>query len=161
MLCRSYARLAGLTIALALTLVRPPAALALAAAKSSDLVTLESSGTTDPACPLGGTPFATRILPDGTREPFTIPAKRVLVITSVDYVFETPIPDGGPAFFRVSLQTTEIVPVLSDTTVANTGSAAGRAEAAAGVAVRAGPPLCADAGITRSALLHGFLAKDK
>jgi hypothetical protein len=151
--------LARLVLVLALT---PHAALALSAAKSSDLVTLESSGTTDPACPLGGTPFATRILADGTRAAFTIPAKRVLVITSVDYAFETPIPDGAPAVFHVTLQTAiESVNVLSGATLSNGGFGTGTAEVAAGIAVKPGPALCAEAGTTRSALLHGFLAKDK
>jgi hypothetical protein len=155
----SLARLAGLFFVLALT---PRAALALSAAKSSDLVTLESSGGNDPACPHSGTPFATRVLADGTRAAFTIPPKRVLVITSVDYAFETPIPDGAPAVFHVTLQTaSESVNVLSGATVSNGGFATGTAEVAAGVAVKPGPALCADAGTTRSAILHGFLAKDK
>ena len=40
---------------LALALV-PSATVALEAGKPSDLVTLESNGTTDAACPFGGTP---------------------------------------------------------------------------------------------------------
>jgi len=53
------------------------------------------------------------------------------------------------------------VNVLSGATVSNGGFATGTAEVAAGVAVKPGPALCADSGTTRSAILHGFLAKDK
>jgi hypothetical protein len=148
--------------AFALALAAPSAASALTAARSSDLVTLESSGSTDPGCPHGGTPFATRIFPDGTRAAFTIPAKRVLVITSVDYAFVTPAPDGAPVFFQVALQTAaDNVNVLVDASVSNGGFGSGTAEAAAGVPVKTGPTLCANAGTSRTAVLHGFLAKDK
>src|SRR5262245_51829950 len=68
---------------LALLLAAEASAGALEPKKPSDVVTLTTSGT---VCP----DFASamlldrRITPDGTQEPFVVPAKRVLVITKLE-----------------------------------------------------------------------------
>jgi hypothetical protein len=152
--------LAALTVAL----LDPAGALAgaLAPAKASDLVvvyTKELVGT----CPNGGRVFDTRVLPDGTEAPFVIPPKRVLVITSLEYSFQSNADPNWNATPLLSLQNgPSIQPILRGFGVTDAlGSGSGQVLVPAGVAVRAGPMICISAGEGASGVLQGFFAKDK
>jgi hypothetical protein len=57
--------------------------------RPSDVVTLVSSGALCPT-PIGGdTVFDRRVLADGTRVPFTLPAGKVLVVTGLEFTSST------------------------------------------------------------------------
>jgi hypothetical protein len=147
-------------VSLLLSPLIPAAAVALEPSRASDLVTLLADDSAD--CPIAGFVFDTRVLADGSQVPFTIPPKRVLVITGVDFVRNGVTPGAGTTGL-VSQQPTGAVlasPLLQADGVADVnGFIAGSAVAGPGVAVRGGAPLCiagADA-----AVLRGFLAKDK
>jgi hypothetical protein len=156
---RPLARLA----ALGLALLAPHASFAgaLAPAKASDLVTLFTSTKT--TCPGGGEQFDLRVLPDGTIAPFTIPAKQVLVVQSVDWTIGSSVPAGLTVSPTVTLQTgATAIPILIGSGTTNSdGGASGTVLAPPGITVRAGPSLCISGGDFTSAVLHGFLAKDK
>jgi hypothetical protein len=151
--------------ALGLALLAPCAAFAapLAPAKASDLVVvyIKDPKTT---CPGGiGKPFDTRVLPDGTEEPFVIPPKRVFVITSFAFAIGSEAPAGEVAAPSVIAKTTTTsAPLLIATgTSDSNGDAAGTFSLPNGVAVRPGPTLCMVGGTTPNGILHGFFAKDK
>src|SRR5262249_45023559 len=59
-----------------------PAAADLAPAKASQIVTLTTSGA---SCPLAGDLIDRQVLPDGTKQPFSIPEKQILVLTEFDW----------------------------------------------------------------------------
>jgi hypothetical protein len=157
---RSLARIA----CLGLVLVAPHAAsaAALAPAKASDLVVVY---TKDPGtCAGGGRPFDTRVLPDGTEEPFVIPPKRVFVITSAE------IELGGVAageYVRATLfvetdtpATATAVALLNAVGGAN-GIAIGSLTMPTGIVIARGSRLCLNSATSGGAYVHGFLAKDK
>jgi hypothetical protein len=146
-------------LALLLSALVPSPAPALEPSKASDLVTLVAfiTGT----CPVAGFPFVTRILADGTPVPFTIPPKRVLVITGFEFTRSDATP-GTTATALLSQQAPgEVAALLQADGVADaSGSVAGSAFAAPGVAVRGGDKTLCIAGAS-AAVLRGFLAKDK
>ena len=149
----------------ALLVATPSFAGPLAPTKASDLVVAGTSNSA-PDCPIAGRAFDVRFLPDGTEEPFVIPPKRVLVITSVDFNLSSAPPDPGEtqtAAPVVALQTgTSSVPLLQGSAFSDTGGqVAGTMVASPGIPVRAGPALCILGGNTPYGILHGFFAKDK
>ena len=148
-----------IVLGLALLSAAPSFAGALAPAKASDLVVAGTSNSA-PDCPIVGRAFDVRFLPDGTEEPFVIPPKRVLVITSVDFNLSgSPNQTASPV---VSLQTATTVPLLQGSALTDgSGTASGTMVASPGVPVRSGPTLCIIGGFTPYGILHGFFAKDK
>ena len=143
--------------------------------RASDLVTLVNSSQTAVMCvDIAGVALDERQKPDGTRESFTIPAGRVLVLTRVEIAaqFESaaagsvvPVQlalqaPGPPASYSyVSLGT------LTPGNAPAFGSALGSAAADIhGVSVRPGATLCAAAfppATTLRVVVHGFLAADE
>jgi hypothetical protein len=149
--------------ALGLALLAPHAAsaAALAPAKASDLVVVY---TKDPGtCAGGGRPFDTRVLPDGTEEPFVIPPKRVFVITSFGFTLASDAPAGQNAAPTVTAKTatTSVPLVIGFGTTDSDGDVAGTVALPTGVAVRPGPTLCVVGGTTPNGVLQGYFAKDK
>lgn len=148
---------------LGLALLAPNAALAaaLAPAKASDLVVVITKNAGD--CPVAGRPFDTRVLPDGTEEPFVIPPKRVFVITSFGFTVESDAGPGEAAAPTVALQTgaTSLPLVIGSGTTDADGEVAGTVVVPSGVAVRPGPTLCIIGGTTPNGVLQGYFAKDK
>ncbi|HVH06083.1 MAG TPA: hypothetical protein VNE71_08815 [Myxococcota bacterium] len=150
-------------LGLALLSSAPSFAGALAPAKASDLVVAATSNSA-PDCPITGRAFDVRFLPDGTEEPFVIPPKHVLVITSVDFNLSTSPPQPDQTATPVVALRTALnsVPLLQGSTFTDgNGNASGTMVASAGVPVRPGPTLCILGGDTPYAILHGFFAKDK
>src|SRR5688572_4220512 len=80
----SFRFLGSFAMSLALLLVtrNVVTAAGLEPSKPSQTVLLEPGGS---LCPVAGKIVNTRIQPDGTRVPFSIPPKQVLVITGVDW----------------------------------------------------------------------------
>jgi hypothetical protein len=133
---------------------------ALEPSRASDLVTLVAN--VEGTCPIAGMPIDTRVLADGSQVPFTLPPKRVLVITGFEFV-RSGLTAGAGTGAVVSQQPAGAVlasPLLQASGIAGSnGFVSGSAVAEPGIAVRGEAPLClggADAGIVR-----GFLAKDK
>jgi hypothetical protein len=151
-------------VALALALLLPHVAhaAALAPAKASDLVAVYTKGNGD--CPVAGRPFDTRVMPDGTEVPFVIPPKKVFVITSLQFTFESSSPPNNHATPTVSLQlpgaVTGVPLVIGAAVTDADGGASGSVVVPNGVTVRSGT-ICFAVGTTQSAILHGFFAKDK
>jgi hypothetical protein len=138
----------------------PIAAFALEPGRASDLVTLVADE--DGECPIAGQLFDRRVLADGSQEPFTMPAKRVLVITGFEFVRSGATPGAAIPAIVTQQPTGAVVasPLIQATGVADVnGLASGSAFAAPGVAARGGVPLCL--GGAGTAILRGFLAKDK
>ena len=152
-------KLAIAPVALVLLLLSPTAAPALEPSRASDLVTLIASETD---CPIAGKAFDTRVLADGSQVPFTIPPKRVLVITGFEFL-QSGAPPGAGTTALVTQQPTGAAlasPLLQAAAVADAGGfLAGSAFAAPGIAVRGTAALCGSNVV--GAILHGFLAKDK
>jgi hypothetical protein len=149
--------------ALSLALLLPSATLAgpLAPTKASDLVVAGTSNAA-PDCPVAGRAFDVRFLPDGTEEPFVIPPKRVLVITSVDFTVTSSSPNvtASPVLSLQSGGVSKSLAIASAMTDAN-GTATGNVVVPNGVVVRAGPTLCLIGGDAPFGLVHGYFAKDK
>ena len=137
----------------------PSFAGALAPTKASDLVVAGTSESA-PNCPVAGRAFDVRFLPDGTEEPFVIPPKHVLVITSVDFsLLGSPSQTASPV---LSLQAaTSVSLLLGSASTDASGLAVGTMVASPGVPVRTGPTLCIIGGTVTSGILHGYFAKDK
>jgi hypothetical protein len=155
------ARIAALGLALLSPLAASAAA--LAPARASDLVVVYTKDA-KAICPGGvGRPFDTRVLPDGTEEPFVIPPKRVFVITSFEFAIGSDAPAGEVAAPTVVAKTaTTSAPLLIATgTSDSNGDAAGTVSLPNGVPVRPGLTLCMLGGTTSNGILHGFFAKDK
>jgi hypothetical protein len=132
----------------------------LAPTRASDLVVAITKSST--ACPVSGTLFDTRVLPDGTEEPFVIPPKRVLVVTSVDVALDTSAPAGQAGAPVVAIQTaTTTLPILQGTVLTDVDGTAVGNVATTGAAVRPGVSICLVGGNTQGGVLHGFFAKDK
>jgi len=151
--------LLSLSTLVALALTGPAAAGPLAPARASDVVTVYTNGA---PCPIVGVAFDTIVLPDGTSQPFSIPPKRVLVVTSLDWNVTSGSP-GVAAAPVLSLQTGGGgLPILQGSGVTDSnGTAAGTVTASTGVVVRSGPQLCLVGGVGPAGLIHGFFAKDK
>lgn len=77
-----------LAVCLACSIAGPVLA-AVGPTRASDVVTL-ATAFPPTACPASATAllFDTRIRSDGSREPFTIPAGKMLIVTGLDYVSE-------------------------------------------------------------------------
>ena len=147
-------------VAAALVLVvRPVQAGVLAPSKPSSIVTLVSGSS----CDIGSHKMDTRILPDGTAEPFVIPPKQVLVLTGTEWTFAVGAAEGGLI---------DILLIPAPPAVGNSVFSAGALAPANGigrgsapipdVVVGPGVDICADVPFGTSAVtLHGFLAKDK
>jgi hypothetical protein len=133
---------------------------ALAPARASDLVTLVPTGKID--CASGGKQLDTRLLADGTTEPFAIPAKQVLVVTSFDYRIPTTEPAGSSFGVGLVLQTPTLgYPLLFGAAFADSNNfATGSVAASAGIAVKPGSALCIS-GDNPYGVVHGYFAKDK
>lgn len=152
--------LLSLSALAALALTGPASAGPLAPARASDLVTVYTKNATP--CPVAGVAFDTIVLADGTEQPFAIPPKRVLVVTSLDWNLTSASP-GVAAAPVLGLQTGGAsLPLLQGSGVTDSnGTAAGTVTAPTGVVVRSGPQLCLIGGATPAGLIHGFFAKDK
>ena len=131
--------------------------------KASQRVTLIADSST-PICPRTSVPhtFSDRLLPDGTRQPFTIPNGEVLVITSFDWVVEGSTQADNNVWTAVALigTTTSNLAILSGGTADSIGRASGHTDVPDGVVVKAGTALCLDfvAGAQSAfALVHGYL----
>lgn len=133
----------------------------LAPGRASDLVTLITKDLTP--CAVAGVAFDTRVLPDGSAVPFTIPAKHVLVVTSLHFVAGAAPVAGqtGTAVLTLATATTSHAVLQAVGVTDSDGTYAGSAHSEQGVAVRAGATLCLLGGTSTSGVLHGFLAKDK
>lgn len=97
-------------------------------------------------CPATSVPhtFGDRLLPNGTRVPFTIPAGQVLVITSYDWVIEGSTQINGTVWTTVALfDGTGNVSALSSGAAADSiGRAAGNTAVPNGVVVKPGTAMC-------------------
>jgi hypothetical protein len=138
-------------------------AAALAPAKPSQVVTLTNGSGND--CPFLGEAVDTQLFPDGSVQPFTIPAKQVLVITEVDWgvVFG---PASAAAVVALSVQppsATQSIPFFLDVTPADATGTAGGTAAIANAIVRSGSTVCVAGGTTgtKQVILRGFLTKDR
>ena len=150
-----------------LTLLLPSATLAgaLAPKKPSDLVTVYTNAPFVD-CPVSGTAFNTRVLRDGTQEPFVIPPKTSFVITSLSFIFQSNAQPNVYAAPSVTVQNgASVVPVLQGAGVTDaSGNGSGTVTVPNGVAVStlpAGAQLCITSGSSASGILHGFFVKDK
>jgi hypothetical protein len=151
-------------VALGLALMLPHAAFAaaLAPAKASDLAVVYTKDL-KATCTGGGRPFDTRVLSDGTEEPFVIPPKRVFVITSFAFTLGSDAPAGQAAAPTVTARTgaTSVPLVIGSGVTDPDGDVVGTVVLPTGVAVRPGPTLCLFGGTTQNGVLHGYFAKDK
>lgn len=143
-------------------------AYSLDARNASGLVTLIADSST-PVCPATSVPhtFGDRLLPNGTRVPFTIPAGQVLVITSYDWVIEGSTQINGTVWTTVALfDGTSYVSALSSGAAADSiGRAAGNTAVPNGVVVKPGTVMCFNfvggADPPSFARIHGFFADDR
>ena len=135
---------------------------------ASELVTLIADSTT-PTCPATSDPhtFNDRLLPDGSRSAFVVPAGRVFVVTSYDWVIEGSSQANNTVWTGVALFNGSgyVHAVTSGAAADSIGRAAGGAVVPSGIAVRPGTALCFNyvggAGTASSARVHGFLADDR
>lgn len=135
---------------------------------SSEMVTLIADSATS-VCPATTAPhtFSDRLMPDGSRTSFTIPAARVLVITSYDWVIENSSQTGGTVWTSVALYDGSgyVNAVTSGAPADGIGRAAGGTVVPSGLAVKAGTAMCFNfvggAGTGSSARVHGFLADNR
>jgi hypothetical protein len=131
--------------------------------KPSDLVTLIADPLT-PICPATTVPhlFSDRLLPDGTRVPFTIPTNMVLIITSFDWVVEGSSQAKNTVWTAVTFMGTGKNNALFSGAMADSiGRAAGNTTIPNGVTVGPGTVMCLDyvGGVTSAyGRVHGFLA---
>jgi hypothetical protein len=133
----------------------------LAPVKPSGVVTLASDGTT---CAGSGLLVNTRILPDGTTTPFTIPAKQVLVITEVEWgVIDVPVSQTFDFYLFLTTTPATALPLVASSALADATGHAGTTTQVSNAIVKAGPSLCAVdyPGSSSLFLVRGFLAKDK
>jgi hypothetical protein len=138
----------------------------LAPEKASDLVTLIADSST-PICPATTVPhtFSDRLLPDGTRAPFTVPSGHVLVITSFDWVIEGSTQANNNVWTAVTFMGAGTNNSLFSGAAADSiGRAAGSTIIPNGVVVGPSTVMCLDfvAGANDSfARVHGFLAEER
>ena len=134
----------------------------LAPKKPSDVLTLRSSGA---GCPFPGTrKLDSRVLPDGTLVPYTIPDGQVLVVTGVEWSLQDASPLGSVQLFLYT-QTSSPSPVAFFTDgISTTDTTAYRTSVVPQAIARPAEGLCAGANVVEDSLLvvvHGFLAKDR
>lgn len=143
----------------------PVSAGVLAPTKPSEIVTLDNGGGI--ACPAVGKAIDQQILPDGSRQPFVIPPKTVLVITEV----------GWGAVFAQAAKATGVVlsaqapgdqtanAFFIDAAVSDSVGFATKNGAVANAVVSAGRTLCVhptgSGGGTLTVIVRGFLTKAK
>jgi hypothetical protein len=134
---------------------------ALAPAKASDLVVVGTSpGAID--CIAGGKKFDVRVLPDGTTEPFVIPPKKVLVITSFQFVVSSdPNRSVSPSVNVVPGALTVQRLIMGAATTDANGNASGSVVVPNGVRVHAEILCLGNGGEHPFGLVQGFFAKDK
>lgn len=134
--------------------------------KPSDLVTLIADSST-PICPQTSVPhtFHDRLMPDGTRVPFTIPANMVFVVTSFDWVVEGSSQPRNTVWTAVTwMGAGKNNAFFSEALADSIGRAAGSVTIPNGVVVRPGTVMCLDyvGGASDSfGRVHGFLAPDR
>ena len=139
----------------------------LAPSKPSQLVVARAAST---PCPVDGFPTSNPFeitwmsTPDGTPVPFAIPAKQMLVVTSVSLVTTGGVANATAQLLLIAVASPTELSVLAEgyaRTDAN-GLATYQQSFPTGVAVRSGVTLCI-AGTTGSTLgsVTGFFAKDK
>jgi hypothetical protein len=138
----------------------------LAPGRPSDLVTLRSSGA---ACGVNtiGRALDLQQNPDGTEQPFAIPARKVLVVTGFDWAQGiTGAPGKAEVMFLHSQTPSGVIwPMVTSHADGSADGRAGASVAVTGVVFREGQTLCfsANTGNIGSvvAQVHGFLAKDR
>ena len=135
--------------------------------RAGDVVTLGTAFPPAP-CPASATAllFDTRILADGTRAPFAIPAGKVLVITGLDYAGDG-VTDSAVAATLIHATTGEQL-FTTVATVHNFGvgsDVAHHSTAVPPIVVRGAVCLQTDSGtsppLPSQGVLHGFLAADR
>jgi len=130
--------------------------------KPSQLVTLIADDST-PVCPNTSVPhtFSDRLLPDGSRKPFKIPAGQAFVITSFDWVIEGSSQANGNVWTGVTLIGAGKNNALYSSAAADSiGRASGHTDVPNGVVVFPNTAMCLDyvGGATDSfATIHGYL----
>ena len=136
----------------------------LAPKKPSDVLTLRSSGA---GCPFPGTrKLDSRVLPDGTLVPYTIPDGQVLVVTGAEWSLQDASPRQlGSVQLFLYTQTSSPSPVAFFTDgISTTDTGAYRTSVVPQAITRPTEGLCAGANVVEDTLLvvvHGFLAKDR
>lgn len=140
---------------LMILLIDGASAAPLAPSKPSDVVTLV---TAPEFCniqgPDTGLVYNTRIQPDGTAEPFTIPLHRVLVITGFDWADVAVASEVALVHIHLGNPVGRAVQIGA--ALAGANGHVGASTVIPGIVVRAGTPICID----RLGVLHGFLARD-
>jgi hypothetical protein len=158
------ARLVRITAGAAAALVAT-AAVAASVPKPSALVTLVAQSGVVTDCPDGGFGFAQQQPTTGNYTAFTIPPKKVLVVTSIDWQSG----GGGITADRLVTATvtsqatgTESLMIARHSVRADSlASAGGTLVIPSGVAVAAGRTVCFEVDGLPFGVLHGYLAKDK
>ena len=142
----------------------------LAPQKSSQVVRLSSSGA---SCTIQGAILVDQLQPaDGTVPvPFTIPDKKVLVVTGVNWIINVAVASQLLRTTRVSLASfvsppATLLGLFLDTALVGPGAAGVfKASPVPGVIVKPGVEICAavdsDVGTLGGAIVHGFLAPDR
>ena len=116
------------------------------------------------ACANTGTKFDRLLAPDGSEAEFTIPAKRVLVVTAIDLLGIGAAPGAlvQTRIFRgVGLSVN--VAAIRESAADASGRIFHTYQFDPGIVVASGGEVCTNnnLGITTTGKLHGFLAKDK
>lgn len=143
----------------------PSSAGPLAPTKPSQIVTLDNLAGA--ACPVIGKALDQQILPDGTRKPFVIPPKTVLVVTEVGWGAT----GAGATKATGVVLTTQAVgdstasAIFLDTAITDSVGFATKNNLVASAIVSADRTLCAHstgaAGNTLTVIVRGFLTKAK
>jgi hypothetical protein len=157
-------------LGLSLAAIPQDAAADVKPARLSDLVTLQglSAGGIG-GCAGSERNFNTRVMPDGTSQPFTIPAGQVLVLTGVEW-FDSKVGLGKSVLQEVVLRRAGGPVVVyrshSVSSVTDAGHA-GQQSLIPKVVVSGGVPLCNAEYVDNQpklpgpATLYGFLTKDQ
>jgi len=133
---------------------------------TSDLVTLLSGGPGGGGCSANERPIDTQVMSDGNH-PFSIPPRRVLVLTGVEWSSSFTGPETSvtlEVFYRAPIGTL----VIYFSTVQSTTAEYARGQSVIpNVVVTRGVPLCVTQSIDNGqarlpdrVILHGFLADD-
>jgi hypothetical protein len=134
----------------------------LTPAKPSQIVTLITTGT---VCPSGGLlAVDQQVLPDGSIAPFTIPPRRVLIVTEVSWLILGGTP-SSTATFGLRSETaaaTDDPTFFFDSGTTNAQGGSGNLRSVANAVVASGATLCL-VGSTgqKQVTVRGFIAKDK
>ena len=166
---RPFGILGVAAIAACLAAIPQVTSAAVAPRNASDLVTLLSGAPGTGGC-AAGKPIDIRTMPDGFNQPFTIPAKMVLVLTGIEW-FSTSTGTGTSVIQAVFLQAPVGTLTLYSSHVQSTSAGAGYAGQQSiipNVVVKGGVPLCVTQFIDNApgggspgyTILHGFLVDD-